>query len=834
MAWTFQIEDATTSLNLNDGTSFKVMPGGFGAPSPSLRATYAGDGNLFRSGSRLVRQSYNNRIVTLGLQVIGTSTDVLASNIESLETYLRAAQEFSSFASGSQVKLRYQWDSATSPVFFHVLTGTFDAIDAAQHTSMLTLNTRLANARLTLVCEPFAYGAQEVIENYVLDPSFEVAGTALADWTESKTATGTTARSTAQAKFGDASLLLTMTNSGGSGQVIERNQTLADVDAGETWSFEAWAYVTALSNCKAGLVLLYNDGSATTATSYITSTNSGFVQMTLANQTPPSGATQVIIKLRLEATASSATGTAYFDAVTAVADSAIPTTWVSSRSVGTIFTDASQATTNYLDVYNVPGNQPALLQLKAAENEAHTKFWMGARHNGRLGDAGLWHEGEGFTGLVDFTDANSSAGKSGHAHLWAVTNAGTSSGGASAATTLTTAHTVQTTHPDRLLMATVVCVDASETTPSSVTYNSVAMTQVGSTVTNTNSISMWRLVAPATGANNVVVTFASAVDHMDMGIADFYGVDQTTPLGTSASATGSSSSPSVNVTAAINDIVYAGVVVHDAAGSLSPGSGQTELSESSQITLSETTSWERAASTTVTMNHTTGNAAWATIGVPIKPVAQGSTSLTPTAALPYVATQSISTPPRGLYRVLIRASEHGTAPDIRVGVGYSTGAITLTPSTANDYAALSGSAKHIVDIGTLTLPPIATPENVTIGAFTIRLAMYDVDGGSNEDGYIQVDWVMLVPIDFGSLYLSKTSGTDVILSDSISDLRTAAILNTSDVLQSIPSTQGGDPPTVHPDGTRLYFLADDGAADTDHGWTMAVRVEPRFLSVAGT
>ena len=63
MAWTFQIEDATTSLNLNDGTSFKVMPGGFGAPSPSLRTTFAGDGNLFRSGSRLIRQSYNLSLI---------------------------------------------------------------------------------------------------------------------------------------------------------------------------------------------------------------------------------------------------------------------------------------------------------------------------------------------------------------------------------------------------------------------------------------------------------------------------------------------------------------------------------------------------------------------------------------------------------------------------------------------------------------------------------------------------------------------------------------------------------------------------------------------------
>jgi hypothetical protein len=32
----------------------------------------------------------------------------------------------------------------------------------------------------------------------------------------------------------------------------------------------------------------------------------------------------------------------------------------------------------------------------------------------------------------------------------------------------------------------------------------------------------------------------------------------------------------------------------------------------------------------------------------------------------------------------------------------------------------------------------------------------------------------------------------------------------------------------------VYFIADNGAADIDHGWTMAVRVEPRFLSVAGT
>jgi hypothetical protein len=221
MAWIFQLENAATSLSLNDGTTYKIMPQGFDAPPPVLRATYAGVGNMFRAGSRLVRQSYENRTVTLGIQVAGATTNALATNVEAIETYLRKAAEFSSLAMGSQVKLKYQWDGASSPVYFHVLTGTFSPLVLSQHTEMLTLNTKLMNATLSLVCEPFAFGAQQTIQNYVRNASFETAGTALGDWTQAVTATGTTARSTTSSKFGDASLLLTMTNSGGSGQVIE-------------------------------------------------------------------------------------------------------------------------------------------------------------------------------------------------------------------------------------------------------------------------------------------------------------------------------------------------------------------------------------------------------------------------------------------------------------------------------------------------------------------------------------------------------------------------------------------------------------------------------------
>ena len=259
MAWSIQLENSATSLNLNDGTAFKVLMGGVDAPSPALRTTFAGQGNLFRSGSRLIKQAYENRTVTLSLQVFGSSSDTLATTVELLEAFLRRAHEFSTFGLGSQVKLKYQWDSATNPVYFHVITGTFEPITAAQHGPMLQVNKDLINASLTLLCEPFAFGAQETIQNYVRNPSFEIAGTALADWTQNIDATGATARDTTNAKYGNANLKLTMTNSGGSGQVVERTQTLADVAAAEVWSFGAWVHLTALSNSKAGLVLLYND-----------------------------------------------------------------------------------------------------------------------------------------------------------------------------------------------------------------------------------------------------------------------------------------------------------------------------------------------------------------------------------------------------------------------------------------------------------------------------------------------------------------------------------------------------------------------------------------------
>ena len=391
MAWTLQLVNDDTTLDLNDNAAYSARS--LLTPLPRRR-TASGGVNLFRHGSDLVERVYSNRTVSVILRILGADQDTLIANVNAINAILERGAEYQTTGVGSQLKLRRKWENATNQIDFYVLEGVLQLGD--EFGPVHQTNTNFASARLTLLCEPFAYGADESIQNYVFDAGFEVAGTALADWTESKTATGTTSRDTSVKKDGLASLKLVMTDSGGSGQVIERNQVLADVDAGEVWSFQCWVRVDALSNCKVVMELDYNTGTDVEV-STTTVNASSFVKLTSNNNTVPGSVTQVTLRLRLEATAADATGTVYIDNVIAVLASAVPVAWTSSMRVGNHFEDASQTQSFFIDIEDVPGDVPALLQVRVLESANHDEFWAGARHAGRQYDVDLYKEGQDST-----------------------------------------------------------------------------------------------------------------------------------------------------------------------------------------------------------------------------------------------------------------------------------------------------------------------------------------------------------------------------------------------------------------------------------------------------
>ena len=632
MVWTLQMQEGTTStLDLNDRVTYFLNRNGFMAPPPPERSAYGG-ANLFRHGADLIQRKFDNRSILLDCMIKGTNATALGTAVSDIWTILRKAEEYAKDGIGTQVQLKYQWEGAPNPVYFNVINGIVD-LGPELHSPYLSQGTRIPHANISLICEPFAVGTAETIENFLNDPSFEIAGSAFADWTRA-TSTGTISRSTAYSKYGTASALIVRT---GGTATQELNQESTAIGSGTTASAMFWLRAINLgtSGDPAGttfvrLRMAYKNTAGTEAgnsVSDITATGTAFSQVTVLDFIPAAHQGTVgTIKFAVQLAGGTGSGTIIVDGCLLVKGPSIPTAWVSGRNVRNHFDDNGQAHINYLDAYDVPGDVPALAQIKATEIESHTDYWIGARHAGRQQDANIFIEAESFT------------------------STGTA----------------------------VVAADAS---------NGTLIRQVGI------------------------------------------------------------------------------------------GSGGT-------------------------------------IGT--------------AAASPVIWTFPIATPPRGIFRVLARANAQSTAGTRYLGVGYTYGGFTKDPSGTTDYVAMAHSDFRIKDLGVLTIPPVVVPAATTIGTFTVRLAMFESTGTV---GTLNVDWVMLLPVDQGMAYCNKTNATDVIMVDSRTIPNSIYLLNSTDVLQSAPANQVGESPQVHPKGSRYYMVSDDGTADIAHGWTVALTYVSQWLQV---
>jgi hypothetical protein len=231
----------------------------------------------------------------------------------------------------------------------------------------------------------------------------------------------------------------------------------------------------------------------------------------------------------------------------------------------------------------------------------------------------------------------------------------------SAVTSLTWSHTTGAGN-NRVLLVTVAWRDNS-TTVSGVTYNSIALSKVGSTVLSTNGyvqFELWQLLAPPTGTFNVVVTRAGSA-RMAASALTLAGVDQTTPIEATNTAIGNSVTPSVSVTTVTNNAWVVDVLAfrrEDAgAGDVptgTPGTGQTERwsayvesgGTTSDIRDKGSTKGPIASAGATTMSWTlTGNPyEWAHLAASIKPAAAaGATTLSSAANQTFTVGQAAAT-----------------------------------------------------------------------------------------------------------------------------------------------------------------------------------------------
>lgn len=135
---------------------------------------------------------------------------------------------------------------------------------------------------------------------------------------------------------------------------------------------------------------------------------------------------------------------------------------------------------------------------------------------------------------------------------------------------------------------------ASPVTASGITYAGSSLTQVTSALSSGTSAGglialttdAWRKLAPASGSNNVVVTFggvALVVAHS----GSFQGVDQTTPTGTPALAgsnSGGGTSTGTLDASAVSGDAQCGALMITSAGGANVTPSQTQIAESNETT----------------------------------------------------------------------------------------------------------------------------------------------------------------------------------------------------------------------------------------------------------
>jgi len=171
-------------------------------------------------------------------------------------------------------------------------------------------------------------------------------------------------------------------------------------------------------------------------------------------------------------------------------------------------------------------------------------------------------------------------------------------------------------------MVVVTCTSTGGgTSVSSVTYNSVAMTElggVGGVFQVGVRTQLWQLNSPTSGTNSVAVAVTNSNEASAAAIT-YSNVNQSTAVGTPTTGGGSGSAPSIAVTSAVGEVVVDGVCSTDNV-TFTAGAGQTKRAGLAVNNVSNGAS-EEAGAASVTMSWTNSVTDWAAIGVSLKPSA---------------------------------------------------------------------------------------------------------------------------------------------------------------------------------------------------------------------
>ena len=291
---------------------------------------------------------------------------------------------------------------------------------------------------------------------------------------------------------------------------------------------------------------------------------------------------------------------------------------------------------------------------------------------------GDW-ELEAATGLIEAAVGDSDDVLATWSGTLAIASNGTVTSGATAgggATSLTFSHTVAA-GTDRVLLVELA-IDGLGVGVSGVTYGGVALTQAVR-ATGNHASEIWYLVAPTVGTANVVVSFGGTTPAA-AGASTYNGVDQSAPIGATATASGTGTSGSVAIASNAGDLVVDAQIWNNNP-TLTTGGSQTQLWQAAAGTSMRGVSTSEAGATSVTMSETSSSSQnWVIAAVSLqtsKASAVDDTAATTMNVAKVIDVTANDNNPQGASLTVLDLSNpaNGTATA-------SSGTITYTPTTS--------------------------------------------------------------------------------------------------------------------------------------------------------
>jgi hypothetical protein len=122
-------------------------------------------------------------------------------------------------------------------------------------------------------------------------------------------------------------------------------------------------------------------------------------------------------------------------------------------------------------------------------------------------------------------------------------------------------------------------------TVDTITFGAQDLTHACTAAGDTRYAEIWYLVAPSTGTQDVTVTWNGSVDGKIIGITNFTGVDQTTPIGAQSCTFndaftgdfGTFTDAQATISSNTDQIVFGGVMAYNDTITFTPQAGETQL-----------------------------------------------------------------------------------------------------------------------------------------------------------------------------------------------------------------------------------------------------------------